>query len=125
MKIYIAHSTGCDYHNDLYHPIRQSDLNARHAFVLPHESSDEYFDSHTLFFNANIDLVVAEVSYASTGLGIELGWADSAGIPIACLYRSDSKPSGALRAVTDRIVPYSSPKELIHELENLIESGQK
>ena len=113
MKIYVAHSTSFDYKQELYLPIRQSDLNSQHDFILPHESSNEPYDSNTLFATAQVDLVVAEVSYPSTGLGIEIGWADSCGIPIVCVHRSDSKPSGSLKVVTDDIVKYSSHKELI------------
>ena len=120
MKIYVAHSTSFDYKQELYLPIRQSDLNSQHDFILPHESSNEPYDSNTLFATAQVDLVVAEVSYPSTGLGIELGWADSCGIPIVCVHRSDSKPSGSLKVVTDNIVGYSSHKELISGIENTI-----
>ncbi len=112
MKIYVAHSAGFDYKNELYLPIRQSHLNALHEFILPHELSGEQFDSRALF-SKGIDLVIAEVSYPSTGLGIEIGWADSLGIPIVCFYKSSSTPSGSLRAVTERIVEYATKEELI------------
>ena len=119
MRIYVAHSTSFDYKNELYLPIRQSDLNAQHDFILPHELSNEQYDSHALF-TSGIDLVVAEVSYPSTGLGIELGWADSSGAPIACFYKVGTTPSGSLQAVTDKIVGYSSHKELISRIGDII-----
>jgi len=122
MRIYVAHSTSYDYKKELYFPIRQSDLNAHHEFILPHELSNESFDSNSLFMNAQIDLVIAEVSYPSTGLGIELGWAHSSGVPIVCVHRSDSKPSGSLQAVTANIVSYSSRKELIRGIENIFKN---
>jgi hypothetical protein len=120
MKIYVAHSTSFDYKSELYLPIRQSDLNSQHDFILPHESSNEPYDSNSLFTTAQVDLVLAEVSYPSTGLGIELGWADSAGAPIACFYKVGSNPSGSLQAVTDKIVGYSSNIELISGIGNII-----
>ncbi|GAB4027681.1 MAG: hypothetical protein Fur0011_6280 [Candidatus Microgenomates bacterium] len=119
MRIYVAHSTSFDYKSELYLPIRQSDLNTYHDFILPHELSNEQFDSNTLIANG-IDLFIAEVSYPSIGLGIELGWADSAGTPIACFYKVGSTPSGSLQAVTDKIVGYSSHKELISGIGDII-----
>ncbi len=117
MRIYVTHSTSFDYIKELYLPIRQSDLNSQHDFILPHESSNEPYDSNSLFTTVQVDLVVAEVSYPSTGMGIEIGWADSCGIPIVCVHRSASKPSGSLKVVTDNIVGYSSNKELISVIE--------
>ena len=121
MRIYIAHSTDFDYKNELYLPIRQSDLNSQHEFVLPHEFSNEPFDSKT-FISGGIDLVLAEVSFASTGMGIELGWADSSGVPVTCFYKSGTTPSGSLKVVTDKIVEYSSHQELISGIENIIKN---
>lgn len=91
MKIYICHSSLFDYNTDLYVPLRQSDLNQVHEFVLPHESSDQQFSSKKLF-HQGCDLVIAEISYPSTGMGIELGWADELGIPIYAVYRAKMKP---------------------------------
>jgi len=59
------------------------------------------------------DLVLAEVSEASTGQGIELGWADSYNIPILCVYETGSTPSGSLKAVSDNIREYRNTEDLI------------
>lgn len=74
MKIYVAHSSGYDYQNELYSPIRNSTLNTKHQITLPHENSIEQFNSKEFLKKCN--LVIADVSYPSTGLGIELGWAN-------------------------------------------------
>ncbi len=120
MRIYVAHSTSFDYKEELYLPIRQSDLNSQHRFILPHEHSNDPYDSKMLISTAQVDLIVAEVSYPSTGLGIELGWADSCGIPIVCVHRADSKHSGSLKVVTDKIVSYTSHDDLIRGLEDIL-----
>lgn len=120
MKIYVAHSTSFNYKSELYLPIRQSDLNSQHDFILPHESSNEPYDSKSLFASTHVDLVIAEVSYPSTGMGIEIGWADSCGIPVACIYHARSKPSGSLVVVTDKIVSYTSHKNLVGILGDII-----
>lgn len=110
MKIYVGHSTSIDY-KELYEKLKGSRLAKDHDIVLPHEESEDLFDSKT-FLREECDLFLAEVSEASTGLGIELGWADEFGVPILCVYGRDSKPSSSLEAVTDRIVAYDTIEEL-------------
>jgi len=70
----------------LYKFIRGSEIDQKHEIILPHEKNDEQFSSKKLF-ESGCDLMVAEVSWPSTGLGIELGWADMHKIPIVFLYR--------------------------------------
>jgi len=118
MKIYVAHSRNFDFKKELYEPIRQSSLNDEHAFVLPHETSEESFNSKD-FLKNEADLLIAEVSEPATGLGIELGWADSYEVPIVCIYRVGSKVSGSLKVVSKNFVEYSNSKELIYEIERI------
>lgn len=118
MKIYVAHSSGFDYEEELYKPLRNSSLNNKHEIVLPHEHSPELFD--TKEYLDNCDLVIAEGSFPSTGMGIELGWADMKGVRIVCLYKKGSKNSSKLNAVTKEFIEYSSPEDLISKLEDLL-----
>ncbi len=119
MKIYVAHSRSFDFKKELYEPIRQSSLSDEHTFVLPHETSDEPFNSKNYLKN-EADLLIAEVSEPATGLGIELGWADTYEVPIVCIYRKGSKVSGSLKVVSKNFVEYSNSKELISEIERII-----
>ncbi len=119
MKIYVAHSRSFDFKKELYEPIRQSSLNDEHTFVLPHETSDEPFNSKDYLKN-DADLLIAEVSEPATGLGIELGWADRYEVPIVCIYRKGSKVSGSLKVVSKNFVEYSDSKELISGIERII-----
>lgn len=119
MKIYIAHSRSFDFKKELYEPIRQSSLNNEHTFVLPHETSDDPFNSKDYLKN-EVDLMIAEVSKPATGLGIELGWADSCKVPIICIYRKGSKVSGSLKVVSKNFVEYSNSKELISGIEQML-----
>lgn len=116
MKIYIAHSTGYDYQEELYKPIRNSILSDKHEIVLPHENNIENFSSKE-YFN-NCDLVIAEVSFPSTGMGIELGWANIQYIRVVCIYKIGTKPSSALNTVSKDFIEYSSSNELIQKLES-------
>ncbi|MCX7956147.1 MAG: hypothetical protein N2593_03555 [Patescibacteria group bacterium] len=96
MKIYISHSTKYDYLNELYLPIKKTDFNKAYQFIFPHEKSKEkLFNSKKLFYEG-CDLVLAEISYPSISIGIELGWANMLGIKIICLYKKGIKPSKSL-----------------------------
>ena len=119
MKIYVAHSKSFDFQEQLYKPIRQSSLNNKHIFVLPHEKSDEPFNSKKYLKN-ECDLLIAEVSGPAIGLGIELGWANVYGIPIVCIYKKGSKISGSLKVVSKNFVEYSNSKELISGIEKIL-----
>lgn len=119
MKIYVAHSRSFDFKKELYEPIKQSSLNDKHTFVLPHETSDEPFNSKDYLKN-EADLLIAEVSESATGLGIELGWADTYEVPIVCIYRKGSKVSGSLQVVSKHFVEYSNGKELISGIEQIL-----
>lgn len=109
MNIYVSHSTQFDYQNELYAPLRNFAMHAKHTFIFPHDTetlvnSKEYI--------RNADLVLAEVSHPSTGVGIELGWADSYQVPIIFLHRTGAILSGSLSAVSTKFLSYSSPEDL-------------
>lgn len=120
MKIYVTHSRSWDYKNGLYLPIRDSSLNKSHEFILPHELSDEPFNSRSLILERKLGLVIAEVSIKSTPQGIELGWANSVETPIAFFYQPNSPPSNALGKVSDFFWQYSNNSELITGIERAI-----
>lgn len=120
MNIYFAHSTGFDFKNELYKPLRESDLNNKYNLMLPHELSDQQFNSKERMKN-EIDVVVAEVSYPSTGMGIELGWADAFDKPIICIYKSGTKPSGAVRALTEKVIEYTDADDFVKKLSAAVE----
>ncbi|MFA5947248.1 MAG: hypothetical protein WC813_04490 [Patescibacteria group bacterium] len=118
MVIYIAHSVSFDYQQDLYEPLKKSALAKEHTFVFPHDGAEE-FDSKRLLLG-DCDLVIAEVSYPATGVGIELGWADVFEVPIICISKSGTKVAGSLRAVSKTFIEYSTSEELVSKIaENL------
>lgn len=122
MKIYIGHSTSFDFKKELYEPLRNSELNKLHEITLPHENSDKQFNSKQ--YLKSCDLMIAEVSFPSTGLGIELGWANLYNTPIVCIYKEGTKPSVAVYAVTDKTIGYSDFKDLIDKITDLITSNK-
>lgn len=114
MLIYVNHSTSFDYQTELYQPIRNSSLNSGHTIVLPHEDSVEPYDSKKVIQDAAI--VLAEVSYPSTGQGIELGWASTLGKRIVCVFRKGAKYSSSLKVVSDEFIEYESLEDMLQKL---------
>ncbi len=114
MNIYISHPTAFDFHTELYQPIRSSKLNSQHTIALPHEHSDEQFDAKSFF--KTCDLIIAEVSYPSTGQGIELGWAVAQNLPVICIYKKGQKFSGALKVISNTFIEYENQEDMITKL---------
>ena len=110
MRIFVAHSSAYDFKNELYIPLRQSKLNKEHVIILPQENGKEVITKDII---KACDVVVAEVSYASTGQGIELGWADIFCIPILCIYKKGGKYSSSLMKLTHTFVSYDNAEDLI------------
>jgi hypothetical protein len=120
MNIYVSHSSGYDYKNELYKPIKESELANIHRFFLPHEPENIDMDAKDEL--KKTDVLVAETSLPSTGQGIELGQANVGGVPIICFFKTGSKPSGSLRFVTNTIIEYTDTHDLLAKLQT--ELGQ-
>lgn len=116
MNIYISHSRSFDFAKEIYVPIRTSSLNSEHVFLLPHEESDTVFPTKDYLESQQCELVIAEVSYPSTGQGIELGWAEMLHIPIVCFSKHDAKVSQSLYVVTNKFISYSNSEDLIEKI---------
>lgn len=117
MKIFVAHSSNYDFRNELYVPLRKSSLDDKHKIALPQEKGKEVITKDII---KNQDLVIAEVSHASTGQGIELGWANIYNVPIVCVYKKGSRPSNSLKFITDNFVEYNDPEDLVEKIEKFI-----
>jgi len=118
MKVFVSHSSGCDFINNLYKPLRSSQINKDHKIFLPHENNKNVLTKDII---KNSDVVIAEVSYSSTGQGIELGWANIFNIPIICIYQNTTKPSGSLKYITKTIVTYKDAEEMIKKLTDALD----
>jgi len=64
MKIFISHSSSYNFKKELYIILRDSQLNKKYEIILPHESNEE-IDTKEIIKNCN--LMIAEVSFPSTG----------------------------------------------------------
>ena len=115
MNAYVGHSNSFDFQADLYHPLKTI---SGHIFYFPHEQGSKIqFNSKELFQSKKCDLFLAEVSYPSTGLGIEVGWANNAEIPIVCIFKTGSKISNSLKMVCQKFIEYQDSQDLIQKLE--------
>jgi len=119
MKIYVAHSNYFDFKTELYSPLRNSDLNKNNEIILPHET-DEFINSKEII--NKVDVVIAEVSFPATGEGIELGWAESFGKKVICIYKEGSKISGSLKVVSETFLSYSNGDDMIKKLTEALTS---
>ena len=117
MKIYFGHSKDFDFKNELYKSIRESVLSNEHEILFPHET-DEFFNSKDRI--KNCDLMIAEVSFPATGLGIELGWAEILKTPVLCVSKKGYKISGSLKVVTKDFIEYEDAEDLVEKLTKFI-----
>lgn len=116
MKIYITHSGSFDYLNELYAPIKESLAFKKHQIIFPHNKSTEPYSLLELI--KTFDIVFAEVSFPSTGQGIELGWASYYGKRIVCFYRKGLKYSNSLKVISNEFVEYV-PSELTNKFDSI------
>ncbi|MDX2165010.1 MAG: hypothetical protein SFW07_06315 [Gammaproteobacteria bacterium] len=63
----------------------------------------------------NVDYVLAEVSYPSTGQGIELAWAYDIAVPIIGIHKSDAVISSSLKLICAKIYAYEDIREFVLE----------
>lgn len=117
LKIYISHASKFDYINKLYNPLKESILFKDHVFILPH---DEEKVINTKAIISSSDLLIAETSIQTTGQGIELGWADYAHVPIICIYEKGAEISSALKFISNDLIEYENPKDMIQKIEDII-----
>jgi hypothetical protein len=113
MNIYISHSTHYDFKRKLYKPIKESGITQEFDVIFPHEDSEEIFDIRGALERGEIDLIIADITYPSTGQGIELAWAHSYGVPIECIFLVDSYVSPTLQLLTNKQFDYETEEDMI------------
>lgn len=119
MRIYIAHPTSIDYKKEIYEPLRNDDFFLEHELVLPHEEGVDIHNSREDY--KSYDVVIAECSEPSIGVGIELGWFYDDGKPIYCAYKEGTKPSSAIRNISRQTVEYNNRQDFIDKIKKIIE----
>lgn len=115
MKIYISHSTNFDFKKDLYEPLKNGNFNK--DFIFPHEKNSKQNPLKKLFSSKKCSLIIAEISFPSTGQGIELCLANIIyKIPIICFYKKGYNYSKSLKDVSKKFIQYNDSKDLIKKI---------
>lgn len=115
-RIYISHSKNYAFGEHLYKPIIESHLRDELDIILPYEVEGKVKNSKDII--AAVDMVIAEVSYPSTGQGIELGWADMLGKQIVGFYREGTQPSEGVKIIVPQLLSYKDDKEITEIIRN-------
>ncbi|MES2225911.1 MAG: hypothetical protein V4480_03840 [Patescibacteria group bacterium] len=115
MKILVAHSSHYDYRTELYEPLKQSAILREHTVIFPHDAENAEIETNSHI--PDTDLMIAEVSYPSTGAGIEIGLVQAANIPTLFLYKTGTTPSSSLRFVKGTLIEYTDAADLVAKVE--------
>lgn len=119
MRIYFGHSRkSFDCEKEYYLPILQNSKLQNETLLFPHRNNQS--TNQTRDFYSTLDLFIAEVSYAATGLGIELGWAKDDNVPIYCFYKKGTTPASSLKYITSNIIEYDSLEQLSLYVEKIV-----
>ena len=113
MNISISHSTSFDFEKELYEPIQKSFRLRKHNFFFPEDRV-----KNTRDVIKSCDIMIADVSYPSTGTGIEIGWASTVNKPIYCIYKQGTSYSFSLKFITQNFYEYTEDNltKVIHQI---------
>ena len=68
------------------------------------------------------DILFAEISVPSLGVGYELAYAESIGKPVICMYDENFNVSGMIRGNQNfKMITYSKIEELLKNIRNILE----
>lgn len=109
------------YSNDLYTPIKKSELFGNYDFQLPHEHGDDYNSREAI---RRSRALVADVTYPDLGVGIEIGWAQSMDKPIIIVHEEGRSPLPFVKYASSKIYSYSGREDVAAKiLEALKQEG--
>jgi hypothetical protein len=118
MKIYISHSTNFNFKKELYQPIKKIKVDCN--FIFPHKKNIKQHYLKKLFSSKECNLIIADVSFPSTGQGIELGWANFYKIPIICIYKQGSNYSKSLNSISKKFIKYKNSEDLVVKIKKIL-----
>jgi nucleoside 2-deoxyribosyltransferase len=136
MNVYFACSiTGGREFESVYQEIVASLLSDGHEIPTSHLAQAEVMENERLLaprdvyerdvnWIRNCDVLIAEVSVASHGVGYEIAFALGLGKRVLCLYQSDRKVSKMITGNSDnriKVVSYSTLDDAIRHARNFIQ----
>ena len=69
------------------------------------------------------DIVFAEISVPSLGVGYELAYAESIGKPVICMYEEECNVSGMIRGNTNfKMIKYKDINELLEQIKTILDN---
>lgn len=110
-KVYVSHSKNFNYKIQLYKPLKKL---KGIEFVFPHKGTRKITSSKNTIKSCSA--MIVEVSKPSYGVGIEIGWANSFGIPIIFIYKKGSKISSSLKIVSKKFIEYDKIENVLDKL---------
>ena len=117
MKIYVGHSKDFDFMNELYMPIINSELGKKEEFIFPH-LTEKTFNSKEVIEQS--DLFIAEISYPSLGLGIEIGRAEMKNKRILCICKETARIPSSLKYVNVELLAYKDKEDMVQKIEDYL-----
>ncbi len=111
-KIYLGHTRDprLNYLDTFYQPLIAA-LH-EHTLIMPHPNgADAVINSCDVL--PKCDAMIAEVSYPSTGLGMELAWAKIVQVPILCLHHTTCTPSHSVLTHFSSIISYENTLDMV------------
>lgn len=120
MNWFISHPTGAEHNTPQFFRALKS-FEKKHPDIKVQLPPDHpmTFDERRQQLGQS-DLVVAEVSIASTGTGIDLGLAHAAGKDVVAFHTSTSAISPIVPVVATAIHAYLSEEKIVEVLETLV-----
>ncbi|KKW11084.1 MAG: hypothetical protein UY50_C0021G0018 [Parcubacteria group bacterium GW2011_GWA2_49_9] len=120
MKIIVTHASSFDYEKEFYAPLKKAVEGTDHELIFPHVWHAQ--NKSTKEFLKNADLVIGEVSYPSTGQGIEFGWADMLNVPILFVRKQGAKSSSALKYLKGDYIEYADGNDMTDKIRTFLVS---
>lgn len=83
------------------------------------DKTDEYIYNRDVAWLNEADIVVAEVTHPSLGVGYELAYAESRGVPVLCLFRTDANSHLSAMIAGDsyfKVIEYTDINEVLNKL---------
>jgi hypothetical protein len=119
MKIFVSHSTKSNFEDELYKPLRDSELAAENEFVFPHETGAQIVIKDVI---RDCDLVIAECTQTDFEQGLELGWANGAYVTTVCFYKTGTQIPESLHAVSENVIAYDSVDSILQKIKDVGET---
>ena len=114
-----------NYLNKNQHEVLTFHVASKDVLEIEKTVSDTDIYTQDISWLDNSDLVIAEVSIASLGVGYEIGYALSRGIPVLAIYDEAYKPISAMIAGNTSSLISVHSYSSIPQLLEIIESGLK